>query len=126
MRKNIPIEFIYQIFSLILVIILVHGFYVSVIRPNADAELRAEQKDSDSLPDYDVLDPILAAFIEKDLSVDEIEEQGFDRDTVIRVLEMVRRNEYKRRQAPVGVRISRRGFGRDRRYPITWAWRATE
>ena len=94
-----------------------------VITREPSAELRAEQKDSDSLPDYDVLDPILAAFIEKDLSVDEIEERGFDRETVIRVLEMVRRNEYKRRQAPPGIRISSRAFGRDWRYPITSGYR---
>jgi NAD+ synthase (glutamine-hydrolysing) len=94
-----------------------------VITRPPSAELRAEQKDSDSLPDYDVLDPILAAFIEKDLSVDEIEQQGFDRDTVIRILEMVRRNEYKRRQAPPGIRISSRAFGRDWRYPITSGYR---
>ncbi len=94
-----------------------------VITREPSAELRADQKDSDSLPDYDVLDPILAAFIEKDLSVDEIEAQGFDRETVIRVLEMVRRNEYKRRQAPPGIRISSRAFGRDWRYPITSGYR---
>jgi NAD+ synthase (glutamine-hydrolysing) len=83
------------------------------------AELRANQKDSDSLPDYAVLDPILEAFIEEDLSVEEIAARGFDRSTVIRVLEMVKRNEYKRRQAPPGIRISSRAFGRDWRYPIT-------
>ena len=87
------------------------------------AELRPDQKDSDSLPDYDVLDPILAAFIEQDLSVDEIAARGFERETVIRVLEMVRRNEYKRRQAPPGIRISSRAFGRDWRYPITSGYR---
>ncbi len=94
-----------------------------VITREPSAELRAEQKDSDSLPDYDVLDPILSAFIEEDLSVDAIEQRGFDRDTVIRVLEMVRRNEYKRRQAPPGIRISSRAFGRDWRYPITSGYR---
>ena len=83
------------------------------------AELRANQKDSDSLPEYDVLDPILEAFIEEDLSVDDIKDRGFDRDVVIRVLELVKRNEYKRRQAPPGIRISGRAFGRDWRYPIT-------
>ncbi len=83
------------------------------------AELRANQKDSDSLPEYDVLDPILEAFIEEDLSVDEITGRGFDRDVVVRVLELVKRNEYKRRQAPPGIRISGRAFGRDWRYPIT-------
>ena len=90
-----------------------------VITRPPSAELRPDQKDSDSLPDYDILDPILEAFIEDDLSVAEITERGFDRDTVIRVLEMVKRNEYKRRQAPPGVRISARAFGRDWRYPIT-------
>ena len=90
-----------------------------VITREPSAELRADQKDSDSLPDYDVLDPILEAFIEDDLSVDEIAARGFDRDTVIGVLEMVKRNEYKRRQAPPGIRISSRAFGRDWRYPIT-------
>ncbi len=73
-----------------------------VIERPPSAELRPEQKDSDSLPPYDVLDPILEAFIEEDLSVDEIEARGFDRATVGRVLDLVKRNEYKRRQAPPG------------------------
>ncbi len=94
-----------------------------VITREPTAELRADQKDTDSLPPYEVLDPILEAFIEEDLSVDQIEARGFDRATVIRVLEMVRRNEYKRRQAPPGVRVSRRAFGRDWRYPITNGYR---
>ena len=83
------------------------------------AELAPDQKDSDSLPPYDVLDPILEAFIEDDNSVEQIAERGFDRATVVRVLEMVKRAEYKRRQAPPGVRVSKRAFGRDWRYPIT-------
>ncbi|MBV8740530.1 MAG: NAD+ synthase [Sinobacteraceae bacterium] len=87
------------------------------------AELRPDQKDSDSLPPYEVLDPILEAFIEEDLSVGEIAARGFDRATVGRVLDMVKRNEYKRRQAPPGVRVSRRAFGRDWRYPITNGYR---
>jgi NAD+ synthase (glutamine-hydrolysing) len=90
-----------------------------VITRPPSAELRADQKDSDSLPDYSVLDPILEAFIEEDLSVEEIVRLGFDRDVVVRILELVKRNEYKRRQAPPGVRISSRAFGRDWRYPIT-------
>jgi NAD+ synthase (glutamine-hydrolysing) len=89
-----------------------------IVRPPS-AELRPNQKDTDSLPSYDILDPILEAFIEEDLSVAEITARGFDRSVVIRVLEMVKRNEYKRRQAPPGVRISSRAFGRDWRYPIT-------
>jgi len=90
-----------------------------VITRPPSAELRPNQKDSDSLPDYTVLDPILEAFIEQDLSVEEIAAAGFDREVVTRVLEMVKRNEYKRRQAPPGIRISGRAFGRDWRYPIT-------
>ena len=90
-----------------------------VIEREPSAELRENQHDSDSLPPYDVLDPILEAFIEEDLSVEEIVERGFERETVTSILEMVKRNEYKRRQAPPGVRISNRAFGRDWRYPIT-------
>jgi NAD+ synthase (glutamine-hydrolysing) len=90
------------------------------------AELRENQLDSDSLPPYDVLDPILEAFIEADRSVDEIVAMGFERATVVRVLEMVKRNEYKRRQAPPGVRVSGRAFGRDWRYPITSGYRPGE
>ena len=94
-----------------------------VIDRPPSAELRHDQKDSDSLPPYDVLDAILEAFIEEDLSVDELEARGFDRATVGRVLDLVKRNEYKRRQAPPGVRVSRRAFGRDWRYPITNGYR---
>jgi NAD+ synthase (glutamine-hydrolysing) len=83
------------------------------------AELSPGQKDSDTLPSYDVLDAILDALMIDDQSVDEIAARGLDRDTVGRVLDMVRRNEYKRRQSPPGVRISRRAFGRDWRYPLT-------
>ncbi len=95
-----------------------------VLTREPSAELAPDQKDSDSLPAYDVLDPILEAFIEDDLSVDQIADLGFDRQVVGRVLEMVKRNEYKRRQAPPGVRISGRAFGRDWRYPITSGYRA--
>jgi NAD+ synthase (glutamine-hydrolysing) len=94
-----------------------------VIERAPTAELRHGQKDSDSLPPYEVLDAILEAFIEEDLSVDEIEARGFDRATTRRVLDLVKRNEYKRRQAPPGVRVSRRAFGRDWRYPITNGYR---
>jgi NAD+ synthase (glutamine-hydrolysing) len=94
-----------------------------VIERAPSAELRHDQKDSDSLPPYEVLDAILELFIEDNLSVDEISARGFDRATVGRVLEMVKRNEYKRRQAPPGVRISDRAFGRDWRYPITSGYR---
>jgi NAD+ synthase (glutamine-hydrolysing) len=95
-----------------------------VIERPPSAELRADQKDTDSLPPYDVLDPILEAFIEEDLSVDQIAARGFDRATVGRILDLVKRNEYKRRQAPPGVRVSGRAFGRDWRYPITSGYRS--
>jgi NAD+ synthase (glutamine-hydrolysing) len=94
-----------------------------VISRPPSAELRPDQKDTDSLPPYEVLDPILEAFIEEDLSVEEICERGFDRAVVARVLDMVKRAEYKRRQAPPGVRVSARAFGRDWRYPITNGYR---
>ena len=97
---------------------------VRVLERPPSAELRPDQKDSDSLPPYDVLDAILEAFIEDDLSVDEIVARGFERAIVGRVLEMVKRNEYKRRQAPPGIRISGRAFGRDWRYPITSGYRS--
>ncbi|MGE4659088.1 MAG: NAD(+) synthase, partial [Gammaproteobacteria bacterium] len=90
-----------------------------VLAREPSAELRRDQKDTDSLPSYDELDPILEAFIEKDYSVDQIAELGFERKMVGRILGMVKRNEYKRRQAPPGVRVSSRAFGRDWRYPIT-------
>ena len=94
-----------------------------VIEREPTAELRHGQKDTDSLPPYSVLDPILEAFIEEDLSVDEICARGFERAVVTRILNLVQRNEYKRRQAPPGVRVSRRAFGRDWRYPITSGYR---
>lgn len=90
-----------------------------VIEREPTAELRPGQKDIDSLPPYDILDPILDALMIDDQSVDEIAGRGFDRGTVGQVLEMVRRNEYKRRQSPPCVRISGRAFGRDWRYPLT-------
>ena len=83
------------------------------------AELRFDQKDADSLPGYDVLDPILEQYIELDRTPAEIIAGGYDRDTVYKVIRLVDRNEYKRRQAAPGVRITERAFGRDRRYPIT-------
>jgi NAD+ synthase (glutamine-hydrolysing) len=83
------------------------------------AELRPDQKDSDSLPEYELLDAILSLYVEEDRSIDGIVEQGFDRDLVRRVVRMVDRNEYKRRQGPPGIKITQKAFGRDRRLPIT-------
>ncbi|MEA3292551.1 MAG: NAD+ synthase [Pseudomonadota bacterium] len=90
-----------------------------VITRPPSAELAPDQKDEDSLPPYEILDPILEAFVEQDKSPAEIVAMGFDAVTVERVVKMVVRNEYKRRQAAPGVRITPRAFGRDRRYPIT-------
>jgi len=89
-----------------------------ITRPPS-AELRPNQLDQDSLPPYDVLDGIIEAYVEDDLSAQEIVARGYaDRD-VDRVIKMIDRNEYKRRQSPIGVRITHKGFGKDRRYPIT-------
>lgn len=86
------------------------------------AELSPGQRDDDSLPPYDVLDPILELYVEKDMEPAAIIAAGFAQEQVRKAVSLVVRNEYKRRQAPLGIRISRRGFGRDRRYPITSAW----
>lgn len=89
-----------------------------IARPPS-AELRADQKDQDSLPDYEVLDGIMEAYVENDLSKQNILAMGYQLPDVNRVISLIDRNEYKRRQAPVGVRITHKGFGKDRRYPIT-------
>ncbi|MDA8287818.1 MAG: NAD+ synthase [Actinomycetota bacterium] len=90
------------------------------------AELRPDQRDEDSLPPYAVLDPILEGYVESDLSVGELVERGHDESTVRRVIELVDRAEYKRRQAPPGVRVTSRAFGKDRRMPITSRFRPWE
>jgi len=95
----------------------------SVLRRPPTAELKPDQKDEDSLPPYDVLDPILRAYVEEDEAPDEIVASGFCRDTVAEVIRMVDRSEYKRRQAPPGVKITPKAFGRDRRLPITNGYR---
>jgi NAD+ synthase (glutamine-hydrolysing) len=83
------------------------------------AELRPGQLDTDSLPPYEVLDPILEGYIEDDASLDELVAKGFDRGTVAEVVRLVDGAEYKRRQAPPGPKITGRSFGKDRRLPIT-------
>lgn len=94
-----------------------------VITRPPSAELAPDQKDEDSLPPYSLLDPILALYIEQDLSASEIVAQGYPRAAVERAISLVDRNEYKRRQSPPGIRITPRAFGRDRRYPISSAYR---
>ena len=94
-----------------------------VITRPPSAELRPDQLDSDSLPVYDVLDTIVEMYVERDLGVDEIVAAGYDRREVERIVRLIHINEYKRRQAPPGIRITHRGFGKDWRYPITNRYR---
>jgi NAD+ synthase (glutamine-hydrolysing) len=98
---------------------LSHVIPERIIRRAPSAELRADQTDQDSLPPYDVLDAIIERYMEQGESVDEIVAAGFDHAVVRKVVRLIRLNEYKRRQAPVGIRVTHRGFGRDWRYPIT-------
>lgn len=95
-----------------------------VITRPPSAELRPDQKDQDSLPAYDVLDAILYAYIEEDQSQDDIIAKGFDKDVVEKIIKLVDRNEYKRRQGAIGPRITSRAFSRERRYPIVNGWKA--
>jgi NAD+ synthase (glutamine-hydrolysing) len=101
---------------------LAHCIPQRVIDRPPSAELAPDQKDEDSLPPYDVLDRILELYVERDYSAEAIIATGMDREQVQRVLRLVDLNEYKHRQAPIGIRITQRGFGRDRRYPITSGW----
>ncbi|MFV8572628.1 NAD+ synthase [Marinobacter sp. SBS5] len=94
-----------------------------VITRPPSAELAPDQKDEDSLPSYDTLDAILNLYVERDYSAEAIVAEGYERADVERVTRLVDINEYKRRQAPIGVRITERGFGKDRRYPITNGWK---
>jgi NAD+ synthase (glutamine-hydrolysing) len=94
-----------------------------IIAKPPSAELRPGQLDSDSLPDYPLLDAVLDAYVERDLGTAELLDMGFDAELVERVITLVDRAEYKRRQYPPGPKTSARNFGRDRRLPITNAWR---
>ena len=98
----------------------------NIIIKEPTAELKEDQKDSDSLPPYDVLDKVLYHLVEKESSVKEIVDQGFDKELVKRIQNLLYNSEYKRRQAAPGVKISERNFGYDRRYPITNAFRDME
>jgi NAD+ synthase (glutamine-hydrolysing) len=94
-----------------------------VIRKEPSAELKPNQKDTDTLPPYSLLDPILKAYIEDDKGFDEILSLGCEVDSAQKVIRMVDTSEYKRRQAPPGIKITKRAFGRDRRFPITNKYR---
>ena len=117
--KDVPKLMVYRISRLINTMAGKDIIPETIISRPPTAELRPDQKDSDSLPPYDVLDGILRAYIEEDMSVDDIVALGFERDTVRRVVRLCDTAEYKRRQAPPGVKITPRAFGRDRRLPIT-------
>jgi NAD+ synthase (glutamine-hydrolysing) len=91
----------------------------SVLTKAPSAELRPDQKDADTLPPYELLDPVLKAYVEDDMTIAQIVAMGFDRETVARIVQLVDRNEYKRRQAAPGIKITPRDFGKDRRLPIT-------
>ncbi len=93
-----------------------------VITRPPSAELRPDQKDQDSLPDYEILDDILAAYIDEDMGYQEIIDKGFDADMVTKIIKMVDNSEYKRLQAPIGTKISHKAFGRERRYPLVNKW----
>src|SRR3546814_19224659 len=96
-----------------------------VIAKPPSAELRENQKDEDSLPPYQVLDPILYGLVEEELSVPQLVARGFEEETVARIERLLYVSEYQRRQAPPGVKLGTRNFGRDRRYPITNAFRTS-
>ena len=91
----------------------------SVLERPPSAELRPDQLDEDSLPAYEVLDRILEGYVERDEGIDELVAQGLPEETVVEVIRLIDRAEYKRRQAPPGIRVSTKAFGRDRRLPIT-------
>jgi NAD+ synthase (glutamine-hydrolysing) len=94
----------------------------AIVERAPSAELRSDQLDQDSLPPYPALDEVLEAYVEDDRSREDLTNDGFDRDVVERALALIDRAEYKRRQAPPGVRLRPRAFGRDRRTPITNRW----
>jgi NAD+ synthase (glutamine-hydrolysing) len=95
-----------------------------IISRPPSAELRADQCDQDSLPPYEILDAIMACYVERDMAPHEIIAEGYQAADVRKVIGLIDRSEYKRRQSPPGIRITARGFGRDRRYPITNKYRA--
>ncbi len=117
--KDVPKTIVYKLAEHINKISGSDVIPVDVITRPPSAELKLNQKDTDSLPDYDLLDEILKGYVEEDKSAKELIKSGLPRDIVIRVIRMVDRNEYKRRQSPPGVKITTKAFGKDRRLPIT-------
>ena len=117
--KDVPKTMVYELAEYINKINQRPIIPVSVIERAPSAELRSDQKDSDSLPDYDLLDRILKGYVEQDKSASQLAAAGLDSDAVNNIIRMVDRNEYKRRQSPPGVKITPKAFGKDRRLPIT-------
>jgi len=116
--KDVPKTMVYQLAEYVNKVH--HGVIpVTVIQRPPSAELRENQKDTDSLPEYDVLDRVLRGYVEEDKGVSELVKEGLPKNTVNRVVGMVDRNEYKRRQSPPGIKITPKAFGKDRRMPIT-------
>ncbi len=122
--KDVPKTMVYKLAEYVNKISGCEVIGREIIRRAPSAELRAGQRDSDSLPAYEVLDRILEGYVEKDKSVQELIESGLPSEEVCRVVRMVDRNEYKRRLSPPGVKISPKAFGRDRRLPITNGYEA--
>jgi len=117
--KDVPKMLVYKIAKYINKISKKEIIPIATIERPPSAELKHDQKDTDSLPPYEELDPILKLYVEEDRSLDEIVSRGFDNNLVKKVIKMVDANEYKRRQSPVGIKITPRAFGKDRRMPIT-------
>ena len=117
--KDVPKTMVYKLAEHINKISSHQIISAAVLTRPPSAELKPDQKDSDSLPDYDLLDKILKGYVEEDKSVQQLVESGLSQDVVQRVIRMVDRNEYKRRQSPPGIRITPKAFGKDRRLPIT-------
>jgi len=117
--KDVPKTMVYKLAGHINKISGREVIPADVITRPPSAELKPDQKDTDSLPDYDLLDKILKGYVEEDKSAKELVESGLPKDVVLRVIRMVDKNEYKRRQSPPGVKITPKAFGRDRRLPIT-------
>ncbi len=121
--KDVPKTMVYELSHMRNLVGPVPVIPKRVLERAPTAELRPDQKDEDSLPPYAILDPILKAYVEEDRALEDITAMGFDRDTVARVIALVDRSEYKRRQAPLGIKITHRAFGKDRRMPITNGYR---
>lgn len=121
--KDVPKTMVYELSHMRNLVGPVPVIPKRVLERAPTAELRPDQKDEDSLPPYAILDPILKAYVEEDRALEDITAMGFDRETVARVIALVDRSEYKRRQAPLGIKITHRAFGKDRRMPITNGYR---